>query len=286
MVPLNLAEPGRPTCYVDTGVWSRRAIEEAQAYVDTRVIASSRDTDYDRIPPLPNEDAYVDGSYVHITTNNTIYGTAFAELPELSGEVPLVFDCSSDVANRSLDVEGVGVGYASAQKNLGCSGVTMVFVRKDLLDRTSSAAVSKFMRYRTHVDAGCLYHTPNTFAILVLTLVLRWVRGNGGVEAMAKRAAARADKLYAVLDRSSLYRPHAQSGSRSRMNVTWTLALDDADESKRMTDRLVEEARDVGLEGLRGHWLVGGCRASLYNAVPDVAVDVLCSFLTEFERGA
>jgi phosphoserine aminotransferase len=286
MVPLNLAEPGRPACYVDTGVWSRRAIEEAQAYVETRVIASSRDTDYDRIPPLPDEEAYSDASYVHITTNNTIYGTAFPELPHLAGDVPLAFDCSSDVANRPLCADRVGVGYASAQKNLGCSGVTMVFVRKDLLDRTSSAAISKFMRYRTHVDAGCLYHTPNTFAILVLTLVLRWVRDNGGVEAMARRAKAKADKLYAVLDQSSLFRPHAQRDSRSRMNVTWTLAVDDADERKRMTDRLVEQASHTGLEGLRGHWLVGGCRASLYNAVPDAAVDALCSFLTDFERRA
>lgn len=280
MVPMNLLVPGKPGAYVDTGAWSAKAIKECKGLGETAVVASSKDTGYDHVPAVGDWGDYAGASYLHLTSNNTIYGTEFAELPD-TGDVPLVVDLSSNIGSRPMTLERVGLGYAGAQKNLGPSGVTLVFARKDLLAREAPGYVPTMLRYRTHADANSLYNTPNTFGILVLRNVLRWVARRGGVEAVGEANASKAAKLYAALDASSLYVGHAKEGSRSTMNVTWTLEGDD-DGSK--TKAFLAAAAKAGFSGLKGHRSVGGCRASIYNAFPEAGVDALVEFMNEFER--
>ncbi len=285
-VPMNLRQEGKPACYVDTGNWSEKAIIESRQLGETRVIASSEASKHDHIPELPSPEAYAGASYVHITSNNTVRGTEYAELPALAGDVPLVIDCSSHIGSRPMALSRVGLGYAGAQKNLGPSGVTLVFVRKDLLERAPAGVVPKYLRYATHAKKPSLYNTPNTFGVLVLKLMLEWLRDQGGVAAMGVINQRKAKLLYDVLEDSSLYTPHARPGSRSLMNVTWTLGGVAEGERDAMTKRLVAAAADAGLRNLKGHRTVGGLRASIYNAFPEQGVRELCEFLREFERTA
>lgn len=280
MVPLNLRTADQPAAYIDTGAWSKKAIGESQGLGATEVIASSKPTGYDRIPPLPAASTYAGASYLHITSNNTIYGTEWSELPD-TGDTPLVVDMSSNIGARPMAMDRIALGYAGAQKNLGPSGVTLVFVREDMLAREPVAHVPTMLRYTTHVQTKSLFNTPNTFGIMVLRNVLDWVKGEGGVEAVGARNRRKADRIYEVLDASSLYAGHAQPDSRSTMNVTWTLQGDDA---QAQTKRFLAEATKAGLSGLKGHRSVGGCRASIYNAFPEAGVGVLCEFMREFER--
>jgi phosphoserine aminotransferase len=286
MVPMNLRVEGKPACYVDTGAWSKKAIAESKLLGPTEVIATSADTRYDRIPAFPPASAYTGASYVHITSNNTIFGTEYADLPQLEGDVPLVVDMSSNIGDRPMPLERVALGYAGAQKNLGPSGLTLVFIHRDLLAREPAAPVPTMLRYGTHAENDSLYNTPNTFGVLVLLHVLRWIRDEGGTQAIGARNQRKADKLYRLLDESSLYQPHAQPGSRSLMNVTWTLAGSSEDEIVARTKRFLAEAEAAGMSGLKGHRSVGGCRASIYNAFPEAGVDALCAFMQEFEREA
>lgn len=286
MVPLNLSHPSKPACYIDTGAWSQRAITESQVLGETKVIASSQATNYDRIPEFPAAEAYKDSSYVHITTNNTIYGTEYMEIPQLANENVLVCDLSSNIASRPMNLEHIALGYAGAQKNLGPSGVTLVFIRKDLLTYTSALPVTKFLQYKTHAENTSLYNTPNTFGVLVLKLVLEWIRDEGGLSAIAQRNRQKAETLYQVLDQSQLFTPHAQPGSRSFMNVAWTLGGAASSQREALTKKFLSEAETEGFIGLPGHRSVGGCRASIYNAFPQAGVDALCQFMIEFERKA
>lgn len=286
MVPMNLGEPGKTACYVDTGTWSSKAIKESKILGETKVVASSKETNFDRIPALPAGSEYAGASYLHVTTNNTIYGTEYAEIPKAEGDVPLVVDASSHIGSRPMDLSRVALGYAGAQKNLGPSGLTLVYIRKDLLDRGPNGVVPNYLRYKTHAEKQSLYNTPNTFGILVLKLVLEWMKDAGGVQAMEKHNRDKAAKLYSVLDGSSLYKPHAQKDSRSLMNVTWTLDGKDEAEIKARTEKFIADAKAAGLDGLKGHRSVGGCRASIYNAFPAAGVDALCEFMAEFERNA
>ncbi len=281
MVPMNLRQPDRRACYVDTGTWSSKAIKESVLLGDTATIASSKETGFDRIPDLPDAAAYQGASYLHVTSNNTIYGTEWAELPKAEGDVPLVVDLSSNIASRPMALDNVALGYAGAQKNLGPSGVTVVFIREDMLAREPAGVVPSLLRYRTHADKDSLFNTPNTFGVMVLRNVLDWVKSEGGVGAVGERNRRKADKLYAVLDASSLYQGHAHAGSRSTMNVTWTLEGDDDGSA---TKRFLAAAADAGMSGLKGHRSVGGCRASIYNAFPEAGVDALVEFMREFER--
>lgn len=284
MVPMNLRVAGKPACYVDTGAWSKKAIAESKLLGPTEVIASSADTRYDRVPEPPAPETYAGASYVHITSNNTIFGTEYAELPALEGDVPLVVDMSSNIGDRTMPLERVGLGYAGAQKNLGPSGLTLVFLHRELLERAPASPIPTMLRYGTHAETDSLYNTPNTFGVLVLLHVLRWIRDEGGTQVIGARNDRKAGKLYAVLDESNLYSPHAQPGSRSTMNVTWTLAGKDEAEIGARTKRFLAEAEAAGMSGLKGHRSVGGCRASIYNAFPEAGVDVLCEFMREFER--
>ena len=284
MLAMNLREAGKPAAYIDTGVWSQKAIAESQGLGETKVIASSEATNYDRIPAFPDAASYAGASYLHITTNNTIFGTEYAEIPEAQGGVPLVIDFSSHAGARPMALERAAFGYAGAQKNLGPSGVTLVYIRKDLLTRKPAAHVPAILRYATHAKEPSLYNTPNTFGVLVLKLVLEWMRDAGGLAAIGAVNERKAEKLYATLDRSSVFRPHAQPGSRSRMNVTWTANGAPEAEREALTNRFIKEAQAAGFDGLKGHRLVGGFRASIYNAFPEAGVDALCQFIAEFER--
>ena len=284
MIPMNLREAGKRACYVDTGVWSQKAIAESQPLGETQVIASSAATNYDRIPAFPGGEAYAGASYVHITTNNTIFGTEYESIPEAEGDVPLVIDFSSHAGSRPMALENAALGYAGAQKNLGPSGVTLVYIRKDLLAKKPAGHVPVILRYATHAKEPSLYNTPNTFGVLVLKLVLEWMRDEGGLAAIGERNDRKAGKLYAALDASALFQPHAQPGSRSRMNVTWTAAGAPEAEREAVTNKFLKEAQAAGFDGLKGHRSVGGLRASIYNAFPEAGVDALVDFINEFER--
>jgi len=284
MVPMNLRQAGRAAAYVDTGVWSKKAIEESQRLGPTEVIASSKATRYDHIPAFPPSETYADASYVHITTNNTIYGTEYVDMPKLEGGVPLVSDLSSHIGSRPMHLEHLALGYAGAQKNLGPSGLTIVFIESSLLDRTLDPSVPTMLRYAPHAEANSLLNTPNTFAILVLDLMLEWIAEIGGLEGMEAHNRRKAEALYAALDRSPLYRSHARKEARSLMNVTWTLAGRDEEDVTARTKRFLVAAERAGMCGLKGHRSVGGCRASIYNAFPQAGVDALCEFMREFER--
>ncbi len=283
MVPMNLRVDGKAAAYVDTGAWSAKAIKESRGLGETAVLASSKETRYDHVPAQDTWGDFSDASYVHVTSNNTIYGTEFAELPD-TGDVPLIVDLSSNIGSRTMDLSRVGLGYAGAQKNLGPSGVTLVFARKDLLARDAPGYVPTMLRYGTHVESNSLFNTPNTFGILVLRNVLRWVKGQGGAAAMGAVNAAKAGKIYAALDESSLYVGHAKDGSRSMMNVTWTLRGASEDEAKANTKAFLAAAEQAGFSGLKGHRSVGGVRASIYNAFPKTGVEALVEFMKEFER--
>lgn len=283
MVPMNLREEGKPAAYIDTGVWSSKAIAESEGLGPTKVIASSKATNYDRIPEFPAPEAYAGASYLHITTNNTIYGTEYADVPEAQG-VPLVIDFSSDAGSRAMALGRAALGYAGAQKNLGPSGVTVVFIRKDLLDKKPAAHVPVVLRYKTHAKEPSLYNTPNTFGVLVLKLVLEWMRDEGGLQTIGARNHRKATRLYATLDDSTVFVPHAQPGSRSLMNVTWTAGRAPEDQREAIVAKFLKEAEAQGFDGLKGHRSVGGLRASIYNAFPEEGVAALCDFIADFER--
>ena len=276
MVPMNLLAPGSTADYIDTGSWSEKAIKEAKRVGNVHIAGSTKADKYSRIPE-PAELKFTAGAaYVHMTSNNTIEGTEWKSLPD-TGDVPLVSDASSDILSRPIDIARHGLIYAGAQKNLGPSGVTLVIIREDLLAR-SADSLHTMLDYRTHAVNDSLYNTPNTFGIYVLGLTMKWLRSNGGlagIQAINERKAAR---LYAEIDRSGFYRGTAQKNSRSLMSVTFRL------QSEELEKTFEREATAAGLDGLKGHRLVGGMRASIYNAFPEAGVEALVEFMREFER--
>ncbi|WP_033020185.1 3-phosphoserine/phosphohydroxythreonine transaminase [Geobacillus sp. FSL W8-0032] len=276
MVPMNFLAEGQIGCYVLTGAWSEKALKEAQKIGATTVVASSKDANYTYIPSLDEVKWPKQAAYVHITSNNTIFGTQWQEFPDVP--VDLIADMSSDILSRPFDVSKFALIYAGAQKNLGPSGVTVVILRRDLLDRIPDG-LPTMLDYRTHQKSRSLYNTPPTFAIYMLSLVLEWVEEQGGVPAMEARSRQKAAVLYDAIDESGgFYQPHAEKGSRSLMNVTFTLP------SEELTNTFLAEAKERGFIGLGGHRSVGGCRASIYNAVPLEACEALASFMNDFRR--
>jgi phosphoserine aminotransferase len=276
MVPLNLLTEGATADYVMTGTWADKAAKEARRVGKVNETGSTKADNYNRIPRA-DECAFTrEAAYVHITSNNTIEGTEWKALPQI-GDVPLVADASSNIFSGPIDVRRYGVIYAGAQKNLGPSGVTLVIVREDLLAR-SSKSLHTMLNYAVHVENGSMYNTPPAFGIYVLGLVMEWLRGQGGLPAMAEVNARKAATLYTELDRTGFWRPTAQKDSRSQMNVTFRLATEDLEK------RFVKESTAAGLDGLKGHRSVGGMRASIYNAFPESGVDTLVDFMREFER--
>ncbi len=276
MVPLNLLPADGTADYVMTGSWADKAAAEARKVGTVHETGSTKDTNYNRIP-TEAELAFTPGAaYVHLTSNNTIEGTEWHRLPDV-GDVPLVTDASSDIFSRPIDVSRFGVIYAGAQKNLGPSGVTLVIIRWDLLERAPKG-LHTMLDYRVHAKNGSLYNTPPAFGVYVLGLVVEWLLDQGGLPAIATVNERKAEKLYAELDRTGFWRPTAEPASRSLMNVTFRLG------DERLEEVFVREATVAGFDGLQGHRSVGGMRASIYNAFPEQGVDDLVAFMREFER--
>lgn len=275
-VPMNLMGPGDTADYIDTGTWSAKAIKEANILErSVNVAASSEDRSYCYIPKDIKFNP--DAAYVYLVSNNTIKGTQWAEFPETGG-APLVADMSSDILSRALDVSPFGLIYAGAQKNLGPAGVTLVIIRDDMLDRVPDGLPS-MISYKTHVDKNSSYNTPPCFAIYVVQLVVKWLEEKmGGLEGVARLNDRKASLLYDYMDSDDLYLPTADKDSRSRMNVTFRLA------DEELEPKFVAEALKNGFNGLKGHRSVGGCRASIYNAVSLEAVQSLVEFMKEFSR--
>jgi len=276
MVPMNLLTEGSIADYLITGDWSKKALKEAKKVGATHVAASTEGEGFRRVP-ASSEIKYTPGAaYVHMTSNNTIVGTEWHEIPMTTG-APLVCDASSDIFSRPLDVSRFGLIYAGAQKNLGPSGVTVVIVRDDLLPR-SSDSLATMLNYRTHAENHSLYNTPPCMGIYVLGLVLKWLIEVGGLAAIARINDRKAGLLYDELDRTPFWRPHAAKDSRSAMNVTFRLP------SEELEKLFIKEATAAGLDGLKGHRSVGGLRASIYNAFPEEGVKALVDFMRAFER--
>jgi len=287
MIPLNLAmaagAEGKKAVYIDTGIWSDKAIKEAQKFAafDVDVRASSKDRAYSYIPVAPA--ATPDDSYYHITLNNTIVGTKWADIPD-TGSVPLVADISSGILSEPLDVSKFGLLYAGAQKNLGPAGVTVVIIRDDLLGKARPDTPS-MLRYDLLAAEGSMYNTPPCFAIYMVGLVLEWLKNLGGIPAIAKLNVEKAGLLYEYLDNSKLFASPVEKPFRSLMNVPFIAKVEDAEKRAELESRFVKEAAAEDLINLAGHRLVGGMRASIYNAMPIDGVQALISFMKRFEEG-
>jgi phosphoserine aminotransferase len=276
MVPMNLLQDRMTADYLVTGAWSSKAVDEARKIGNVHVAATTKAEQFTRIPRA-EEIVLTDGAaYVHMTSNNTIYGTEWKALPDV-GDIPLVSDTSSDMFSRPIDVGRHALIYAGAQKNMGPAGVTVVIIRDDLLAR-SAASLPVMLSYAVHAENGSMFNTPPVFAIYMLGLVTRWLIGQGGLGAIAAVNERKAGKLYAEIDRTGFYRGTAQKDSRSLMNVTFRLA------SEELEKQFVKDAEKAGFDGLKGHRSVGGMRASIYNAFPEAGIDALTAFMQEFER--
>jgi phosphoserine aminotransferase len=276
MVPMNLLGAGASADYVVTGEWSKKALKEARKVGATRVAATTEDGNFRRVPKQGELKLSPEAAYVHMTSNNTIFGTEFHYTPDV-GDVPLVCDASSDIFCRPIDVSKYALIYAGAQKNLGPSGVTVVIVRDDLLARAPDT-LPTMLTYRTFAEAKSLYNTPPVFGIYILRLVLKWLVGLGGLRAIQAINERKAKALYDELDRTEFWRPHADEDSRSLMNVTFRLP------NEELESRFAKEATAAGFDGLKGHRSVGGLRASIYNAFPEDGIAALVQFMREFER--
>ncbi|MGB1466388.1 MAG: 3-phosphoserine/phosphohydroxythreonine transaminase [Alcanivorax nanhaiticus] len=276
MVPMNLLGKGETADYINTGQWSKKAIKEAARYGNINVAASSEDTNFTTVPPQDSWTLSANPAYLHYCPNETIGGLEYSFLPDV-GDTTLVADMSSTILSRPVDVNRFGLIYAGAQKNIGPAGLTLVIVRKDLLGK-AGANVPAMLNYQTHADNGSMYNTPPTYAWYLAGLVFEWLKKQGGVANMAEINQRKAEKLYGFIDGSDFYSNPVEKISRSWMNVPFVLADDALDK------RFLAEADAAGLLNLKGHRSVGGMRASIYNAVPEAAVDALIAFMADFEK--
>ena len=279
MVPMNLLSAGANADYIDGGSWADKAIAEARKIGRVHVAASTRAENYARIPLQSELQLSADAAYVHMTSNNTIEGTEYKQLPDV-GDAPLVSDTSSDMFSGPIDVGRHALIYAGAQKNMGPAGVTVVIIREDLLQRAveKKSSLPTMLNYAVHAENRSLYNTPPAFAVYALGLVMKWLLAQGGLPAIGATNDRKAAKLYEEIDRTGFYRGTAAPPDRSRMNVTFRLATED------LEGRFVAESEAAGLDGLKGHRAVGGMRASIYNAFPEGGVDALIEFMKDFER--
>jgi phosphoserine aminotransferase len=285
MVPVNLAgvddgAPKKNAAFIDTGIWARKAVDEAGKYLNVRVLASSKDKNYTYIPAAPAPEKT--DAYYHICLNNTIVGTAWETLPA-TGEVPLVADISSCILSGPLDVQKFGLLYAGAQKNLGPAGCAVVIIREDLIGNAPHWTPA-MMRYDVHAKEKSMFNTPPCWCIYMIGLVLQWAREQGGVEALGERNREKAALLYDALEGSKLFFSPVDKNARSIMNVVFVPREEDGEKKKLIEERFLKEATEAGLVNLSGHRLVGGLRASLYNAMPLEGVKALVSFIDNFEK--
>lgn len=277
MIPMNFLPNDQQAAYVLSGSWSEKAYEEATRVGSSYVLATSKEQDYRTIPTVNLDNLINNTSYIHLTSNNTIYGTQWRVYPE-TDSVPLVVDASSDIFSREINWAETDFLYAGAQKNAGPSGVTIVIVKKSLLEK-SNDQIPKILKYMTHVKGDSLYHTPPTGSIYLLGLVMDWINEQGGVKEMEKRALEKASLLYDVMDGSNgFFKGHAETNSRSLMNVTFNLP------TKELEKQFIQQAEERGFIGLKGHRSIGGLRASIYNAVPKDQVEYLASFMEKFSK--
>lgn len=282
-VPMNFLAKGQTADYINTGVWSAKAIKEAKAFGSVNVAASSEDRQFRYIPkPDAIKWSGAGGSggarYAHFTTNNTIYGTEFKGEPTPPQGTPLVCDTSSDMFSRPIDVSKYAFIYAGAQKNMGAAGVTVVIAREDFLE-TGAKDIPPMLQYRTHAAEDSRHNTPPVFAVYLVGEVMKWLRAEGGLRAMGEKNAAKAKLIYDYLDASKLFKPYADKDSRSLMNITFRLPTEE------MEAKFVKEAGAAGLDGLKGHRNAGGMRASVYNAFPVEGCQALVRFMEKFEKG-
>lgn len=276
MVPMNLLNENETAAYVDSGVWANKAIKEAKHFGQVSVIASSKDHNYTFIPK--NGVVPADTRYLHITSNNTIYGTQWAEFPD--SPAPLVCDMSSDFLSRPFDVTKFGLIYAGAQKNIGPAGTTVVIVREDMLGKVQRHLPS-MLDYRTFIKEKSLYNTPPVYPIYVSMLTLRWIKANGGVKGMEQRNKAKAAVLYQEIDRNPLFKGTVTDpADRSLMNVCFVMS----EGNDALEKDFKQECKDNGMSGLAGHRSVGGFRASIYNAMPQESVQALADLMADFAR--
>lgn len=272
MVPFNLLE--KKAAYLNTGVWAKKAMKEAKLFGEVVEVASSADANYTFIPK--DYEVPADADYFHITTNNTIYGTELRQ--DLDSPVTLVADMSSDIFSRPIDVSKYGMIYGGAQKNLSMAGVTFVIVKDDILGKVSRP-IPTMIDYRTHVDKGSMFNTPPVVPIFCALQTLKWIKAQGGVKEMERRAIERADLLYAEIDRNKIFRGTAAKEDRSLMNICFVMA----DEYKDLEADFLKFATERGMSGIKGHRSVGGFRASCYNAMPLEGVQALVDCMKEFE---
>lgn len=276
MIPMNFLPADGSADYILTGSWGKKALKEAKRAGNANVAATMADGGFTRVPNNDELSLNPGAAYVHITSNETIEGVQWKSEPE-TGSVPLVCDASSDILSRAIPVDKYGLIYAGAQKNIGPSGVTLVIVRDDLLQRIPEG-LHTMLDYRTHVENNSLYNTPNTWGIYIISLVCKWIKEKGGIAGMERENDDKARLLYDAIDATDFYRGHADADARSTMNVTYRLP------SEELEKKFTSEATAQGLDGLKGHRSVGGIRASIYNAFPREGVEALVSFMKEFER--
>ncbi|MGK7397345.1 MAG: 3-phosphoserine/phosphohydroxythreonine transaminase [Candidatus Cyclobacteriaceae bacterium M3_2C_046] len=276
MVPLNLFSGSHRADFINTGSWSKKAIAEAKKYGKVNVVATSEDTTFNYIPEIKKEMFDPEADFVHITTNNTIYGTLFPELPD-TGSVPLVADMSSNILSQKYDVSRFGIIYAGAQKNIGPAGLTIVIIREDLADKPMEITPT-MLRYTTHIENNSMFNTPPCYPIYMAGLVFQWLLEMGGIAAMEKQNRHKAALLYDYLDQSALFSSTVKDPDRSIMNVPFILPTDE------LNNRFIKEADAAGFKTLKGHRSVGGMRASIYNAMPVEGVEALVGFMQQFEK--
>lgn len=274
-VPLNLFGEKKKADYVHTGQWSKKAIDEARRYGEVNVVADAKASNYSTIPAFDSWKLSSDAAYLHYTPNETIGGVEFFWTPKV--KVPLVADMSSTLLSRRINVNEFGVIYAGAQKNIGPAGLTLVIVRKDLLGK-SLPITPTMLDWKTAADNESMYNTPPTYSIYLAGLVFKWLKAQGGVDAMERINRRKAEKLYSYIDNSGFYKNPVEVPSRSLMNIPFTLPSEELDKP------FLKQAEAVGLMNLKGHRSVGGMRASIYNAVPEQAVDDLISFMKTFAK--
>jgi len=277
MLPMNLLGGERVGAYTNSGAWAKKAISDAKKVGKVEVVWDGKESNYMTLPGPKDLTVNPTSVYCHITSNETIGGVEWHEWPDV-GTVPLVADMSSDMLSRPLPMEKFGLIYAGAQKNLGPAGLTMVLIRKDLLEKCNDNIIT-YLKYKTHAEKDSLYNTPPVFAIWAFKLVLEWLKENGGLPAAQKRANAKAAKIYGAIEQSGgFYRCPVDPKCRSVMNIVWRLP------SEELEEKFVKEAKAKGMLGLKGHRDVGGIRSSVYNAMPDEGCDALVEFMAAFRK--
>lgn len=275
-IPMNLARPDQVANYIVSGAWGEKAVREAKPYVQARISASSLESGYTRIPPRAGWDLDANAAYVHFTPNETIHGVEFQEIPEV-GDIALIADMSSDILSRPIDVSKFGLIYAGAQKNIGASGLVILIIREDLLERCPDS-IARIFNYAEHAANHSLFNTPNTWGWYLSSLVFKWLHAQGGLAAIGERNRIKAERLYAAIDNSGFYTNPVSVDARSWMNVPFFLPRPD------LNPLFLEEADARNLIGLKGHKLLGGMRASIYNATSLAAVEALIDFMGDFAR--